>query len=98
MGSKNSKTRKTIIIDDYDNAMLELKISRDNLHQYQKKHACVIQKHINTAKLLLKKGNKKGAILAIKHKKLQQIALDKSDVTLMNVEQLIISLVHVYLG
>ena len=67
MGLKHSKIK----ISEYDNAMLQLKSSRDTLRVYQKRLEYTIHRDIELAKILLKKGNKRGALLAIKKKKLQ---------------------------
>ena len=88
MGQKQCKVNVT----DSDKAMLKLKSTRDELHQY--KHRMVYSQLVcvSLAKELLKNGKKNAAILAINKKRMQQVAYDKADGMLLNVEQLIISL------
>ncbi len=79
-------------ITDHDRAMLDLRNARDTLKQYQKKLTVNMQREREVAKLLLKKGDKTGALFVLKKKKLQESMLDKTRTQLDNVTQLIESL------
>ncbi|RIA90575.1 Snf7-domain-containing protein [Glomus cerebriforme] len=82
MGNKSSK------ITSQDRAILDLKVQRDKLKQYQKKLQIVAEKETQVAKEALLKNNKRGALLALKKKKYQEQLLSKSDAQLLNLEQL----------
>ncbi|CAG8452308.1 7970_t:CDS:2 [Cetraspora pellucida] len=82
MGTKNSK------ITSQDRAILDLKIQRDKLIQYQKKLISVSEKETEIAKKALRIGNKRGALLALKKKKYQEQLLKKTDSQLLNLEEL----------
>ncbi|GBB95164.1 hypothetical protein RclHR1_02490019 [Rhizophagus clarus] len=82
MGNKNSK------ITSQDRAILDLKVQRDKLKQYQKKIQLVADRETQIAKEALLKNNKRGALLALKKKKYQEQLLSKTDAQLLNLEQL----------
>ncbi|CAG8446832.1 5264_t:CDS:2 [Ambispora gerdemannii] len=84
MGQKNTKNKVTA----QDRAILDLKIQRDRLKQYQKKIQLVIDKETEIAKAAILKEDKRRALLALKKKKYQQQLLDKSDKQLLNLEEL----------
>ncbi|CAG8692896.1 9437_t:CDS:2 [Funneliformis caledonium] len=82
MGNKNSK------ITSHDRAILDLKVQRDKLKQYQKKIQTVAEKETQVAKDALIKNNKRVALLALRKKKYQEQLLTKTDAQLSNLEQL----------
>ncbi|RIB11162.1 Snf7-domain-containing protein [Gigaspora rosea] len=82
MGNKTSK------ITSQDRAILDLKIQRDKLIQYQKKLQVISDKETEIAKQALRNGNKRGALLALKKKKYQEQLLKKTDSQLLNLEEL----------
>ncbi|KAI9032824.1 Snf7-domain-containing protein [Phycomyces nitens] len=84
MGSNASKNKITA----QDKAILDLKIQRDKLKQYQKKLNVVLEKEVSEARKALGQGNKKKALLALKKKKYQEQLLEKTDQQLMNLEEL----------
>jgi charged multivesicular body protein 6 len=57
-------------VNDHDRAVLDLKVARDELKQYQKKTAVAMDRHTQVARELLKKGDKKNALLVVKKKKI----------------------------
>ncbi|CAG8815811.1 42829_t:CDS:2 [Gigaspora margarita] len=83
MGNKTSK------ITSQDRAILDLKIQRDKLIQYQKKLQVISDKETEIAKKALRNGNKRGALLALKKKKYQEQLLKKTDTQLLNLEELV---------
>ncbi|KAG9288371.1 hypothetical protein G9A89_021402 [Geosiphon pyriformis] len=82
MGQRGSK------ITSQDRAILDLKIQRDRLKQYQKKILVVVDKETQLAKEAIKKGDRRRALLALKKKKYQQQLLIKTDTQLLNLEEL----------
>ncbi|CAG8600094.1 1449_t:CDS:2 [Ambispora leptoticha] len=82
MGQKNTK------ITAQDRAILDLKIQRDRLKQYQKKIQLVIDKENELAKAAILRNDKRRALLALKKKKYQQQLLDKTDEQLLNLDEL----------
>ncbi|KAL7747716.1 Vacuolar protein sorting-associated protein 20 [Sorochytrium milnesiophthora] len=100
MGTAASKGKKKV--SSHDRAVLDLKIQRDKLRQYQKKatfpfslHShlqTVMDREVEIARLALKANNKPRALLALKKKNYQLQLLEKSDAQLINLEQLTASL------
>lgn len=73
MGNNNGKGKATTAkhdVNDHDRAVLDLKVARDELKQYQKKTAVAMERHTQVARELLKKGDKKNALLVVKKKKI----------------------------
>jgi len=87
MGSSSSKP-KAKKITSQDKAILDLKVQRDKLNQYQKKIQAVLDREYEIAKISLKNGDKKKALLALKKKKYQEQLIEKVDTQLMNIEEL----------
>ncbi|KAG4095933.1 hypothetical protein H8356DRAFT_1276160 [Neocallimastix lanati (nom. inval.)] len=87
MGSSSSKPKKSKITSQ-DKAILDLKIQRDKLNQYQKKIQAVLDREYEIAKINIKKGNKEKALLALKKKKYQEQLIEKVDAQLLNIEEL----------
>lgn len=69
-------------------AILDLKIQRDKLHQYQKKITAITTRETEIAKECLKKGDKRRALLALRRKKYQESLLQKTDAQLAQLEML----------
>ncbi|GAM20782.1 hypothetical protein SAMD00019534_039570 [Acytostelium subglobosum LB1] len=72
-----------------DKAVLDLKVQRDKLKQYQQQINVVIQKEINIAKECTKNNKKKQALLALKKKKYQEKLLEETDQNLLNIQEMI---------
>ncbi|KAI9345547.1 Snf7 family [Obelidium mucronatum] len=86
MGNTNSKRPPAITAQD--RAILDLKVQRDKLKKYQKKLALVAEQETTVAKHHLKNGDKKRALIALKKKKYQESLLEKTDMQLLNLEQM----------
>lgn len=69
-------------------AILDLKIQRDKLHQYQKRIATITTREIEIAKECLRSGNKQKALLALRRKKYQESLLAKTDQQLAQLQAL----------
>jgi len=87
MGNSSSKG-KSKKITSQDKAILDLKIQRDKLNQYEKKIQAVLDREYEIAKINLKKGDKKKALLALKKKKYQEQLIEKVEAQLSNIEEL----------
>ncbi|KAF8912975.1 Snf7 family [Gymnopilus junonius] len=85
MGSNQSLPKITA----QDRAILDLKLQRDKLKQYQKKIQSVLDREHSIAKAQLAHGQKDRALLALRRRKYQQSLLTKTDEQLMNLEQLV---------
>ncbi|KAG6832308.1 hypothetical protein H0H92_003541 [Tricholoma furcatifolium] len=72
-----------------DRAILDLKLQRDKLRQYQKKIQVVLDREHDIAKAHLAAGQKDRAIIALRRRKYQQSLLVKTDAQLENLEQLV---------
>ncbi|KAF4623103.1 hypothetical protein D9613_002088 [Agrocybe pediades] len=72
-----------------DRAILDLKLQRDKLRQYQKKIQGVLDREHAIAKAQIASGQKDRALIALRRRKYQQSLLTKTDEQLMNLEQLV---------
>ncbi|KAL2255813.1 hypothetical protein VTK26DRAFT_2676 [Humicola hyalothermophila] len=82
MGNSSSR------ITAQDQAILDLKLQRDKLHQYQKRITVLTDRETAAARALLAKGDKPRALLALRRKKYQESLLAKTDAQLAQLEQL----------
>ncbi|KAG2159738.1 Snf7 family [Suillus bovinus] len=85
MGSSQSTPKVTA----HDRAILDLKLQRDKLKQYQKKIQVVLDREHEIAKAHLATGQKDRAVIALRRRKYQQSLLLKTDSQLENLEQLV---------
>ncbi|KAI1366108.1 charged multivesicular body protein 6 [Xylaria arbuscula] len=82
MGNSNSR------VTAQDKAILDLKLQRDKLHQYQRRIVLLTDKETDVARQMLAAGDKKRALLALRRKKYQEQLLVKTDAQLAQLEQL----------
>ncbi|KIP12488.1 hypothetical protein PHLGIDRAFT_20955 [Phlebiopsis gigantea 11061_1 CR5-6] len=76
-------------ITNQDRAILDLKLQRDKVKQYQKKIKGVLDREHEIAKQQLAEGHKDRAMLALRKRKYQESLLAKTDAQLENLEQLV---------
>ncbi|KAI0715302.1 Snf7 family [Earliella scabrosa] len=72
-----------------DRAILDLKLQRDKVRQYQKKIQVVLDREHEIAKQQLAAGNKDRALIALRKRKYQEGLLVKTDAQLENLEKLV---------
>ncbi|KAI6007238.1 Snf7 family [Pisolithus albus] len=72
-----------------DRAILDLKLQRDKLKQYQRKIQVILDQEYEIAKAHLAAGDRDRASLALRRRKYQQSLLLKTDGQLENLEQLV---------
>merc|ERR1711981_1103323 len=89
MGSAFGKSKKPSRINEQDKAILNLKKTRDQLLQYQKKIEGNLEKDRDLAKRLLKEGKKDRAKLLLRKKKYHESLLTRTDGQLNNLETLV---------
>jgi len=89
MGGVIGKKKNTSRITEQDKAILNLKKTRDQLLQYQKKIEGNLEKDRELAKKLLKDGKKDRAKLLLRKKKYHESLLTKTDGQLNNLETLV---------
>jgi charged multivesicular body protein 6 len=65
-----------------------MKNQRDKLHQYQRRITVLTDREKAIAKEMLAKGNKSGALLALRRKKYQESLLARTDAQLEQLEKL----------
>ncbi|TFY71438.1 hypothetical protein EVG20_g1563 [Dentipellis fragilis] len=85
MGGNQSVPRITA----QDRAILDLKLQRDKLKQYQRKIQTVLDREHEIAKQHLAAGHKDRALIALRRRKYQESLLAKTDGQLENLEQLV---------
>lgn len=76
-------------ITPQDHAILDLKLQRDKLKQYQKKIQAVLDREHAIAKAQIAEGKQDRALIALRRRKYQQSLLTKTDAQLENLEQLV---------
>ncbi|KAI5818789.1 SNF7 family protein [Pyronema omphalodes] len=89
MGNALSNNNK---VTSQDRAILNLKLQRDRLHQYQRRISTVLSAETDAAKSLLAKGDKPRALLALRRRKFQENLLAQTDAQLATLEQLVSSI------
>lgn len=72
--------------DSFPRAILDMKIQRDKLRQYQKRITVITDRETAIAKECLRSGDKKRALLALRRKKYQESLLSKTDSQLAQLE------------
>ncbi|CAK7209113.1 Vacuolar protein sorting-associated protein 20 [Sporothrix bragantina] len=82
MGNNSSR------VTAQDKAILDLKIQRDKLHQYQRRVTVLTNRETEIAREMLARGDKKRALLALRRKKYQESLLAKTDAQLEQLEKL----------
>ena len=86
---QSSKVNK---VSSKDKAVLDLKLQRDKVKQYQKRLSLIGDRERELAKQNLAKGNKQRALLFLRKQKFQNQLLEKSFSQLSNLEELIESI------
>ncbi|KAI0348396.1 hypothetical protein BDW22DRAFT_1320403 [Trametopsis cervina] len=76
-------------ITKQDRAILDLKLQRDKVRQYQKKIQGVLDREHEIARAQLAAGQKDRALLALRRRKYQEGLLAKTDAQLENLEHLV---------
>ncbi|CAO1631554.1 unnamed protein product [Parajaminaea phylloscopi] len=89
MGAQASKGPK---ITSHDRAILDLKLQRDRIRQYQKKLLLLEEKEKAAARQLLARGDKARALSALRRGRYQRSILDKTDEQLSTLEGLVSSI------
>ncbi|KEF56027.1 uncharacterized protein A1O9_07608 [Exophiala aquamarina CBS 119918] len=84
MGNSQSSNK----ISAQDRAILDMKIQRDKLRQYQKRITVITTRETEIARECLAKGDKAKALLALRRKKYQESLLSKTDSQLEQLEKL----------
>lgn len=87
MGHLFSKRKSRVT--EHDKALLQLKTTRDKIHQYQKRSEATVEKDRQLAKKLIRDGKKERALLLLRKKKFIEEQLKKTDGTLDNIEKMI---------
>ncbi|KAG0139198.1 hypothetical protein CROQUDRAFT_513410 [Cronartium quercuum f. sp. fusiforme G11] len=86
MGQTSSSGHR---ITPQDRAILDMKLQRDRLKQYQKKIEVIANQECKIAKDALANGNKSKALLALRRKKYQETLLSKTDLQLETLQNLV---------
>ncbi|RXK37710.1 charged multivesicular body protein 6 [Tremella mesenterica] len=77
-------------ISSHDRAVLDLKLQRDKMKQYQKRLQVILDREQDIAKEALKVGNKKSrALTALRQRKYQEQLLSRTDAQLQTLQELV---------
>jgi len=79
-------------ISDHDRTMLQLKTQRNKLNIYKKKIHILVNQETIAAKKFALEGNREKAVYCLRRKKYQEVLLDKAEINLSNLEELISTL------
>lgn len=89
MGNTGSKTKSGITVTSQDEAILKMKMQRDNLERYQRKMATVLNREKEIARECLARGDKRRATLALRKKKYQEQLIIQTDKHLETLQDLV---------
>lgn len=81
--------RQKTKISSQDNAILQLKIQRDKLKQYQRQLESICRRELEIARFHSERGDKRRAILTLQKKRYQEQLISKTDNQLINLENLV---------
>ena len=89
MGNTTSKSGSGAKITKQDRAILDLKLQRDKIKQYQKKVQLILDKEHEAARTFLVRGDKERAKTALRRRRYQETILQKTDTQLETLEGLV---------
>lgn len=89
MGNSGSKTKSGIVVTSQDEAVLKMKMQRDNLEKYQKRILIVTNREKEIARECLARGDRSRAALALRKKKYQEQILIQTDKQLETLQDLV---------
>jgi charged multivesicular body protein 6 len=89
MGNTTSKGGSGAKITKQDRAILDLKLQRDKIKQYQKKVQLILDKEHDAARTFLVRGDKERAKTALRRRRYQETILQKTDTQLETLEGLV---------
>jgi len=82
-------SKKKSKVTEQDKAVLQLKVSRDKIKQYQKRSEAQLLKDRELAKKLIQAQKKERALLLLRKKRFVEAQLEKTDGQLENIERMI---------
>lgn len=90
MGNTSSSSKRTKpLVTKQDEAILQMKIQRDDIKKYQRRIRTVLDREREIARECLAKGDKRRALLALRKKKYQEQLLVQTDKHLQTLEELV---------
>ncbi|GAA5873693.1 hypothetical protein JCM16303_002558 [Sporobolomyces ruberrimus] len=83
------QSSSAVMITPQDRSILDLKLQRDKLKQYQKRIEVVLKREREIATESLRAGNKQRALIALRQKKYQETLLSQTDSQLETLQKLV---------
>ncbi|GAA5927086.1 Snf7 family protein [Sporobolomyces koalae] len=90
--SELGQSSSAVKITPQDRSILDLKLQRDKLKQYQRKIEVVLKREREIAAESLRAGNKQRALIALRQKKYQESLLSQTDSQLETLQKLVQSI------
>ncbi|GAA5907900.1 hypothetical protein JCM8208_001980 [Rhodotorula glutinis] len=92
MGGRVGQSSSAVKITPQDRSILDLKLQRDKLKQYQRRIEVVLAREREIAAESLQQGNKRRALVALRQKKYQEQLLSQTDGQLETLQKLVQSI------
>ncbi|GAA6057224.1 hypothetical protein JCM3770_003271 [Rhodotorula araucariae] len=89
---QRARSSSTVKITPQDRSILDLKLQRDKLKQYQRRIEVVLAREREIAAESLRQGNKHRALIALRQKKYQETLLSQTDSQLETLQKLVQSI------
>ncbi|XP_055351383.1 charged multivesicular body protein 6-A-like [Paramacrobiotus metropolitanus] len=92
MGNLFGKSKSESRVTEHDKAVLQLKVQRDKVRQYQRRIEITMEKERQLAKRLIQDGKRDRAKLMLRKKRFEESMLAKVEQQLENLDQLLMNL------
>ncbi|OQV19577.1 putative Charged multivesicular body protein 6 [Hypsibius exemplaris] len=92
MGNLFGTSKNVSRVTEHDRAVLQLKVQRDKVRQYQRRIEVTMEKERQLAKRLIQEGKKDKAKLMLRKKRFEEQQLTKAEVQLEQLDSLLMNL------